>query len=226
MAQKPPPSGLRLPMPIWDLPVRLFHWLLPILVITSYVSVKTDRMTLHMLSGYAMAALLIFRLVWGFIGSDTARFSHFVRSPLAAIRHASHMFRREPDNVIGHNEAGGLMVLGLLALLAVQVVTGLCANDDGETEGPLMKFISKGLSDQLSKVHDVNFKLIMIAVGLHILAVIAYAVFKGHNLVRPMITGRKRLPAATPAPRMVHPVAGLVVLAIAAAIVFVIARVL
>ncbi len=226
MAQKPPPSGLRLPMPIWDLPVRLFHWLLPILVITSYVSVKTDQMTLHLLSGYAMAALLLFRLVWGFIGSDTARFSQFVRSPLAAIRHASHIFRREPDNTVGHNEAGGLMVLGLLALLAVQVVTGLCANDDGQTEGPLMKFISKGLSDQLSKAHDVNFKLIMIAVGLHILAVIAYAVFKGHDLVRPMITGRKRLPAATPAPRMVQPVAALAVLAIAAAIIFVIARVL
>ena len=222
MAQKPPPSGLRLPMPIWDLPVRLFHWLLPILVIISYVSVKTDSMTLHLLSGYAMAALLIFRIVWGFIGSDTARFSHFVRSPLAAIRHASRIFRREHDNTVGHNAAGGWMVLGLLALLAVQV----CANDDGATEGPLMKFISKGLSDQLSKAHDVNFTLLMIAVGLHILAVIAYAVFKKHNLVRPMITGRKRLPAATPAPRMVHPMAALAVLAIAAAIVFVIARVL
>lgn len=226
MAQKPPPSGLRLPMPIWDLPVRLFHWLLPILVITSYVSVKTDRMALHMLSGYAMAALLIFRLVWGFVGSDTARFTQFVRSPLAAIRHASHMFHREPDNVIGHNEAGGLMVLGLLALLAAQVITGLLGDNGEDAAGPLAKFISTGLSGQLLKVHDINFKLIMIAVGLHILAVIAYAVFKGHNLVRPMITGRKRLPAATPAPRMVHPVAALAVLAVAAAIVFVIARVL
>lgn len=226
MAQKPPPSGLRLPMPIWDLPVRLFHWLLPILLITSYVSVKTDRMALHLLSGYAMAVLLIFRLIWGFIGSDTARFSRFLRSPLAAIRHIGRMFRREPDNAVGHNEAGGLMVIGLLALLTIQVVTGLCANDDGETEGPLMKFISKGLSDQLSKAHDVTFKLIMIAVGLHILAVIVYALFKGQDLVRPMITGRKRLPAATPAPRMVHPVAAVAVLAIAAAVVFVIARVL
>ena len=198
MAQKPPPSGLRLPMPIWDLPVRLFHWLLPILLITSYVSVKTDRMALHLLSGYAMAVLLIFRLIWGFIGSDTARFSRFLRSPLAAIRHIGRMFRREPDNAVGHNEAGCLMVIGLLALLTIQVVTGLCANDDGETEGPLMKFISKGLSDQLSKAHDVTFKLIMIAVGLHILAVIVYALFKGQDLVRPMITGRKRLPAATP----------------------------
>ena len=173
-----------------------------------------------------MAVLLIFRLIWGFIGSDTARFSRFLRSPLAAIRHIGRMFRREPDNAVGHNEAGGLMVIGLLALLTIQVVTGLCANDDGETEGPLMKFISKGLSDQLSKAHDVTFKLIMIAVGLHILAVIVYALFKGQDLVRPMITGRKRLPAATPAPRMVHPVAAVAVLAIAAAVVFVIARVL
>ena len=226
MAQKPQSSGLRLPMPIWDLPIRLFHWLLPVLLLTSYIAVKTDRMALHLLSGYALATLLIFRLVWGFLGSDTARFTRFVKSPLAAMRHASHMFRREPDNVAGHNEAGGLMALVLLALLVLQVSTGLFANDDGENEGPLMKFISKGLSDQLSKVHAVNVKLITVAVGLHILAVLAYAVFKGHDLVRPMINGRKRLPAATPAPRMVHPGAALAILAVAAGIVYIIARVL
>lgn len=226
MAQKPQSSGLRLPMPIWDLPVRLFHWLLPILIITSYLTVKTGHMALHLLSGYTMAALLLFRLVWGVVGSDTARFTHFVKSPVAALRYVGQMSRREPDNVVGHNEAGGLMVLGLLALLVVQVATGLCANDDGETEGPLMKFISKALSDLLSKMHVVNFKLIMVAVGLHILAVVAYRVFKGHDLVRAMITGRKRLPAATPAPRMVHPVVALVILGVAAALVFVIVRVL
>jgi cytochrome b len=118
------------------------------------------------------------------------------------------------------------MVLGLLGLLATQVVTGLFANDDSTLEGPLAKFVTKATSDLFYKIHDVNFKLLLLAVGMHILAVIAYAVFKGHNLVRPMITGRKRLPAATPAPRMVHPLLALVILAVAAAIVFVIVRVL
>ncbi len=226
MASKPTTAGIKLPMPIWDLPVRLFHWLLPILMITSYVSVKSDRMDIHVLSGYAVATLLIFRIVWGFIGSDTARFTFFLKSPLAALRHLAHFPRREPDTQVGHNEAGGWMVLGLLGLLVIQAATGLCANDDGETEGPLVKFVGKSLSDQLSKIHDINFKLVMIAVTLHILAVIAYAVVKRHDLVRPMVTGRKRLPAATPAPRMVHPILGLIVLAAAAAIMFVVVKIL
>ena len=226
MARKPLSSELRLPMPIWDLPVRLFHWLLPVLIVTSYVSVKTDRMTLHFLSGYAMGALLIFRIVWGFVGSDTARFSRFVRSPRAAWQHAGHVFRREPDNEVGHNAAGGLMVLVLLALLVVQVVTGLFTNDDSTLEGPLMKFISKELGDRLYRVHDINFKLIALGGMAHIAAVGAYALFKGQDLVRPMINGRKRLPAATPAPAMVHPVLALVIALVAAGIMFVIARVL
>jgi cytochrome b len=123
---------------------------------------------------------------------------------------------------VGHNEAGGWMVLGLLGLLVVQTVTGLCANDDGETEGPLVKFVGKALSDQLSKVHDINFKLVMIAVSLHVLAVIMYAVVKRHDLVRPMLTGAKRLPAATPAPRIVNSLLALVILLVAVGIMLVV----
>ena len=224
MAQKPKTGGILLPMPIWDVPVRLFHWMLPILVAVSYISVKKDMMTLHFLAGYTMAALLIFRIVWGFVGSETARFSHVLKSPIAAIRHLGHFFKRDPDTQVGHNEAGGWMVVVLLALLVVQVATGLCANDDGTTEGPLMKHISKDLSDRLSLFHEINFKLLMLMVAGHLAAVIGYAAFRGHDLVRPMVTGRKRLPAATPAPAMVHPLAALVILAIAAALVFAIAR--
>ncbi|MCX7380103.1 MAG: cytochrome b/b6 domain-containing protein [Alphaproteobacteria bacterium] len=224
MAPKPKASAMLLPMPIWDLPVRLFHWMLPVLLIVSYVSVKKDMMTLHFLSGYTMAALLIFRIAWGFVGSETARFSHFVKSPLAALRHLTHFFRRGPDTQVGHNEAGGWMVVVLLAVLVVQVATGLCANDDGTTEGPLMKHISKELSDRLSLVHEINFKLLLAIVAGHLAAVIGYAVFRGHDLVRPMVTGRKRLPAATPAPAMVHPLAALVILAVAAAVMFAVAR--
>ena len=116
------------------------------------------------------------------------------------------------------------MVVVLLLLLVAQVATGLCANDDGTTEGPLMKHISKELSDWLSLFHEINFKLLMLMVVGHLAAVIGYAVFRGHDLVRPMVTGRKRLPAATKAPAMVHPIAALVILAIAAALVFAMAR--
>jgi cytochrome b len=211
-------------MPVWDLPIRLFHWVLPVLLVVSYVSVKRDMMGLHVASGLTITALLLFRVVWGFVGSDTARFSHFIHSPLAALRHIAHLFRREPDTQVGHNAAGGWMVLLLLALLTVQAATGLCANDDGETEGPLVKFVGKALSDRLSHIHVINFNLLLGAIVLHLLAVAAYAVFKRHDLVRPMITGRKKLPAAMRAPGMVHPAAGFVVFAVAAALVFGLAR--
>jgi cytochrome b len=224
MAAKPPAAGIRLPMPIWDLPTRLFHWVLVGLVAFSYFSAKYNKMDLHVLSGHAVLALLIFRVVWGFVGSDTARFSRFLKSPLAALRHLSHFLRREPDTQVGHNEAGGWMVIGLLLLLAAQVATGLCANDDGTTEGPLVKYISKALSDRLSGFHSLIINILLVAIAGHVLAVIGYAVFKGHDLVRPMITGRKRLPAATPAPGMIHPVVALVVLLVAAAIAFVVGR--
>jgi len=223
MAKKPSPGGIALPMPIWDLPVRLFHWLLLVCIVVSYLSYRFDSMHVHVVSGYCVMTLLIFRIVWGVIGSDTARFSHFIKSPVAALRHLSHFFRREPDTQIGHNEAGGWMVLGLLLILAIQVGTGLGANDDVVTEGPLAKHLGKELSDQFAHWHGVNFNVLLLAIAGHVAAVIAYAVFKGHDLVRPMVTGRKKLPAATPAPGMVHPIAALAVLVIAAAIVVAVA---
>ena len=164
-------------------------------------------------------ALLLFRLAWGFVGSETARFSRFVRSPVAALRHLAHLHRREPDTEIGHNAAGGWMVLTMLALLAVQVATGLCANDDGDTEGPLFVYVGKDWSDWLSHIHAVNFKLIKIAVIAHIVAILAYAVLKRHDLVRPMITGRKHLPDGVTPPALVSPLRAILLLAVAAGIV-------
>ncbi|MCW3476501.1 cytochrome b/b6 domain-containing protein [Limobrevibacterium gyesilva] len=210
-------------MRVWDAPTRLFHWLLVILVVLSYVSTRLSWMDLHLLSGYAILTLLIFRIAWGFLGSDTARFSHFLRSPLAALRQLGRMHRREPDTQVGHSAAGGWMVVILLALLSVQAGTGLFANDDGATEGPLMKFVSKADSDWLSKIHGINFNILLAAIGLHLAAIAVYAVVKRHSLVKPMITGKKRLPAATPAPRMAHPLKALVILLIAGTAVWVLA---
>jgi cytochrome b len=168
------------------------------------------------LTGYTMCTLLLFRVVWGFVGSDTSRFSRFLKSPLAALHHLSRLHRREPDTEIGHNAAGGWMVVLMLVLLAVQVGTGLCANDDVMTEGPLFKYVGKDWSDWLSHIHAVNFRLIEIAVVLHIAAIAAYAVMKRHDLVRPMITGRKLLPGTMLAPAMASPLLALVLFAIAA----------
>jgi cytochrome b len=201
---------------VWDLPTRLFHWALVLLVLTSWGSVSLNWMDLHFLSGYCVAALLLFRLGWGLVGSDTARFANFVRRPSAALRHLAELRRREPDHEAGHNAAGGWMVLLMLLLLIVQVATGLCANDDVMLEGPFAKYAGKALSDRLTRIHHLNFKLIEAAVVLHLVAVLTYAVLKHHDLLRPMITGRKRLPADVAAPRLARPWRAIALLAIAA----------
>jgi cytochrome b len=215
---------LHLPMRVWDLPTRLFHWVLIVLIATSWVTQYENWMDWHKLSGYAILTLLLFRLAWGFVGSDTARFSRFLKSPLAALRHLSQITRREPDYEIGHNAAGGWMVLVMLLLLLVQAVSGLFSNDDIDTEGPLTNLIDKAQSDWFSHVHSVTFTLIEIVIVLHILAIIAYAVLKRQDLVRPMVTGKKRMPGATRPPRMASPLLAMVLLVLAAGVVTALVR--
>jgi cytochrome b len=202
-------------MKVWDLPVRLFHWTIVLLILAAWVTQYINRMDLHMWIGEWILTLLLFRIVWGFIGSDTARFTRFLRSPVAALRHLAHLRRREPDREIGHNAAGGWMVLVMLALIGVQAGTGLFSNDDSDTEGPLMHLISKDQSDWLSHIHYLNFKAIETVIVLHVLAIVAYAVLKRQNLVRPMVTGTKLMAEDAAAPRLVNPVWALVTLVVA-----------
>jgi cytochrome b len=204
---------------VWDLPVRLFHWAIVVLIFCAWATQEWNRMDWHVWIGYTILTLLLFRIVWGLVGSDTARFVRFLRSPLAALAHLRHMTRREADEEVGHNAAGGWMVLVMLLLIAVQACTGLFANDDGNTEGPLMHFVSKDRSDWLSHIHSLNFTLIEIVIALHVVAVLAYAVLKRQNLVGPMVTGMKQLPGDTAAPRLVSPLWALLTLAIAASVV-------
>lgn len=231
MALRSKPVGMLLPMRVWDGATRLFHWSVVLLFAISYFSIKLADgpkaglwMRIHLTSGEAMFGVLLFRLIWGLIGSDTARFKGLLHSPAAALRHLSHIGRKEPDIQVGHNDAGGWMVLALLALLGVQVGTGLFANDDGSTEGPLAHFVGKAASDQLSSLHGLSFNILAGAVILHVLAVIAYLVFKGQNLTRAMITGKKRLPAITAAPRMAHTWLAVVTLVISAGVTVLISR--
>jgi cytochrome b len=213
------------PVRVWDLPTRLFHWALVLLVGFSWLSQELNWMGWHKRSGYAVMTLLLFRLGWGIFGSETARFSRFLASPRAAVLHLLHLPRREPDHEVGHNAAGGWMVLGMLVLLAVQVGTGLYANDDVLTEGPLAETVDKSTSDWLSHIHRLNFTLIEIAIAAHILAVLTYAVLKRHDLVRPMLTGRKRLPTDVRPPRMASPWLALgLVVAAAGAVAWVVNR--
>lgn len=207
------------PIKVWDLPVRLFHWAIVVLIFLAWGTQEYNKMEWHVWIGYTILTLLLFRIVWGIIGSDTARFTRFLRSPLAALRHLADLHRREPDQEIGHNAAGGWMVLLMLALIGVQAGTGLFSNDDANTEGPLMHLVGKEQSDWLSHIHYLNFTAIEVVIAIHVLAIVIYAVLKRQNLLRPMVTGTKLMPTDAAAPRLVNPLWAVVTLAAAAGVV-------
>ncbi len=179
---------------VWDLPTRLFHWLLLICVILSFVTgnIGGNVMEYHMLSGYAILVLLIFRLAWGFFGSPTARFSSFVKGPATVLSHLGMLLQKKTETpYLGHNPLGGWSIVAMLLILFIQVVTGLFANDDILTEGPLYVWVSKETSNMLTWVHLINRFVLVALIAIHIFAVFFYFFFKRDNLIRPMITGMK-----------------------------------
>ena len=179
--------------PVWDLPTRLFHWLLVVLVAVSFVtaSIGGNAMQYHEWSGFAILILLVFRIAWGFVGSRTSRFSDFVKGPVAVWRYATDLVKGKSQSYIGHNPLGGWSVLAMLAVLLIQAATGLFANDDIITEGPLFLWVSKPVSDWLTGVHRLNRYLIMVLAATHVFAVLFYLLVKRENLIKPMITGIK-----------------------------------
>lgn len=186
---------------VWDLPTRLFHWLAVGLVALAWLSQRMNWMQLHVRAGETLLALVLFRLLWGCCGSETARFSRFLASPAAAWRHLRHLARRDPDVQVGHNAAGGWMVAFLLSLLFVETLSGLYVNNDIADEGPLSEIVPAAIANAISAIHAYGWDVLAAAVVLHVCAIALYALLKGHNLVRPMVTGVKPLPAATRAPR-------------------------
>jgi len=183
---------------VWDVPVRLFHWLLVAAVAFSWWSAEEGGVMLkyHMWSGYGIFGLVLFRLGWGFAGSSYARFASFVHGPRRVLGTLGELFSARPLAWAGHNPLGGWMVLALLAVLAVQVATGLFANDDLFNEGPLYARVGKDASDWLTGAHHVNFSVLMVLAGVHVLAIVWHRLRKGEHLVRAMFTGRKQLPHA------------------------------
>jgi cytochrome b len=216
------------PVRVWDVPVRLFHWLLVVLFAFMLISgkIKGDWMEWHMRSGYAILALVLFRILWGFAGSGYARFSSFLAGPSAFLRFAKMLLTRTPAPSAGHNPLGGWMVLVLLLSLLIQTGTGLFANDDILIEGPLASLVSKALSDRLTGWHHLNLKLLLVLAAVHILAVLYHKLFMKENLIGAMFTGVKYLPAdavagSTPA-RFASPWLALVLLLVAAFAVYLI----
>lgn len=178
---------------VWDIPTRVFHWLLVMLVITSFVSVKIggNAMALHMWSGYAVLALLLFRLVWGFIGGWHARFASFISGPGAIISYLGQMLNKNGKKHLGHNPLGGWSVILMLLALLVQATTGLFANDEIATTGPLADRVAESTSLLLTRIHRINEWVLIALVVTHIAAILFYYFYKKDNLVHPMIWGRK-----------------------------------
>jgi cytochrome b len=215
---------------VWDAPVRLFHWALVLLFAFMFFSGKSgsDWIEWHMRAGYAVLALVLFRILWGFAGSTYARFSNFMTGPSACLVFAKKLLARVPAPYAGHNPLGGWMVLVLLLALLFQASTGLFANDDLLSEGPLASLISKAMSDRLSTLHGWNFNLLLLLAGVHVIAVLYHAGFMKENLIGAMFTGVKDLPGdaaagSTPA-RFASPWLALVLLAVAALAVYLIVK--
>lgn len=191
---------------LWDLPLRVFHWLLAFLVVTAFVTGLTGGglMDWHGRAGAAIAALLGFRLTWGFVGSIYSRFKTFVKGPASIATYLKGQWRG-----VGHNPLGALSVVGMLGILLLQVLTGLPSNDDVAFRGPYNVLVSKDIELLAIYLHKRLIWVLALLVLLHVAAVAYYTKIKGENLVKPMLTGLKELPPsasghATPVPEAKH----------------------
>ncbi len=176
---------------VWDLPLRIFHWSLVILFVVAIVTAKLGGNALewHSRAGLAILALLIFRILWGFAGTAHARFVNFVRGPKTILAYV----QGRAGNSVGHNPLGALSVIAMLISLLFQAISGLFANDDILTEGPLYALVDKDTSDYLTSLHTANQYVLYGLLALHLGAIVYYHLRKKERLVQAMITGRKQI---------------------------------
>lgn len=187
---------------VWDLPVRIFHWLLAISFFGAYLTAESERWArVHITLGYTVAGLVAFRLVWGLVGTRTARFASFVRGPRAAVAYLRSLFTRRPEHHLGHNPAAAWAIVGLLGLAVGVTATGWAGY--------------QGLGgDWLGEVHETAANLMLALVGVHVVAVIASSWLRREPLVRAMLTGRKPGPADQGIARAWRPLGVLVLAAV------------
>ncbi len=173
---------------VWDVPTRLFHWLLAGLIVFAWWSAQSDHLAWHKMAGSSIAGLLVFRLWWGLFGGSTARFADFLRGPKSVLAYLS---GKGDKGHIGHNPLGALSVIALLLNTLVIVVAGLFAVDtDGLESGPLSNLVDFDTGRMASKIHGTGFETLEILIGLHLLAILFYSVFKRQPLVPAMIHGK------------------------------------
>ncbi|MCG7496182.1 cytochrome b/b6 domain-containing protein [Vibrio sp. Of7-15] len=201
---------MQVPTKIWDGFVRGYHWLQVACVAGLWYTGTEGLMDWHFSVAYLLLALLLTRLVWGIIGSDTAKFRHFIRSPRAVIQYLSSLRKasEQKNTHVGHNPAGGYMVVMFFLIISIQITTGLFATDDIISEGPFAIYVSGDTSSFLTEIHALNFDFMLAAIALHLIAIFVY-LMKKDNLVKPMISGQKTTPISTePQPKIVNGLLG------------------
>jgi cytochrome b len=177
---------------VWDIAVRLFHWSLAAMFVLAYVSGE-EWEKVHVIAGYMIGVFIVFRVLWGFIGTRHARFSDFVRSPATVREYLGQMLRFRAPRYVGHNPAGGAMVIALLTALAITVITGIALHGAQDFAGPLAGVLRGELaSDLLEGSHELAANLSVFLILLHVAGVLFSSLEHGENLIRAMITGRKK----------------------------------
>ncbi|MEZ9141050.1 MULTISPECIES: cytochrome b/b6 domain-containing protein [unclassified Shewanella] len=174
---------------VWDIPTRLFHWLTVGLLISLWWTADSGEMEWHQICAYSLMVLVLFRLLWGIVGSETSRFTDFVSGPTKVL---NYLTGKHKSTVVGHNPLGGYMVLFMFTVLSLQLFSGLFSSDDIFTEGPLYSTVSSDLGAWFTWLHKVNFNVILACIVLHISVILLYAI-KGNNLVTAMISGNKKM---------------------------------
>ena len=189
---------------VWDLPTRLFHWTLAVLILLQFLSGEFGLipMSWHYWLGYATLALVVFRVLWGLVGSHTSRFASFLRGPGAVLHYARETVAGRHVHVVGHNPVGGWSVLLMLLAILVQSISGLFSSDDITESGPLADRVSEATVEWMTRVHHLNRWLLVLLIVLHVGAVLMHWVMRRDNLVAAMIHGRGRALSADAAPRI------------------------
>lgn len=207
---------------VWDLPTRTFHWALVVLAVFSFTTGKVGGgwMDWHLKSGYAVLTLLLFRILWGFAGSATSRFAHFVRGPRTAWAYARNLLATRTSSAVGHNPLGGWMILLMLAAFLVQAVSGLFSDDEISTQGPLALRVSNAMVSRMSALHSYNEWVLVALATLHLAAIATYAFAFRAPLVPAMVHGWSAHARGTGDLRMAPTWRGVVLLVLCAAFVY------
>jgi len=178
---------------VWDIPVRLFHWLLVATIIGAWYTSDQDNdlIDYHLLCGYVALGLILFRILWGFLGTTHAKFSQFITTPRETLTYFNNFTKPQSPSYPGHNPLGGLMVVFMLVMILLQAISGLFMNDDIFTNGPYYGTINENIEALLIFFHRNSFNFLLGAIALHVLAISYYKMVKKKSLVLPMITGKK-----------------------------------